>query len=66
MAREVRKQTLKWKKEQSRAARDKRTEVRGATAIICQQDDSKIDFSICSTRQIRYSDSCIGCRRYGG
>jgi len=66
MAREVRRQTLKWKKEQAVKQQRKRVEVTGATAIICQQDEAKIDFSICSTRQIRYSDGCIGCRRYGG
>jgi len=55
-------QTLRKKKETRRG----RAEVKGPTAITCPQDGMKIDFSICSTRQFRYSDGCIGCGRYGG
>jgi hypothetical protein len=62
MAREVKRKTLKWKKEQQK----KKIEVTGATAITCQQDSERIDFSICATRQMRYADGCIGCRKYGG
>ena len=65
--RKVRKQTLKWKKEQAAAEKIIRAEVRGGTAFVCQQDGEMIDASICSARQIRYSsDGCIGCKNYGG
>ena len=65
MAREVRRQTLKWKKEQQESERRKNAEAQDG--IFCQSQKMKIDKSTCIVMQVRkFYDECIGCRHNGG
>lgn len=65
MAREVRKQTLKWKKEMAEEQKKKSAEAQDG--IFCESQKMKIDRSTCTVMQVRkFYDNCIGCKHCGG
>ncbi|MDP3014165.1 MAG: hypothetical protein Q8M92_08000 [Candidatus Subteraquimicrobiales bacterium] len=64
MAREVRRQTLKWKKEQTDEKR--RAGAEPQDGIFCKSQEMKIDRSTCTVMQMRTFNNCIGCRHCGG
>ncbi len=74
MAREVRRQTLRWKKEHtpipSQEGKKGQTERSYKTVLsvgaYCRLQMAIIDMSTCIVMQARKVNNCIGCRHYGG